>query len=383
MRALEGIKVVDFSKWLPGQYCGMVLADFGADVVKVESKSGDPNRRFEPQAGPGLSSWNMALNRNKKGFAADLRTEEGIALVKDLIAQADVLLEGFRPGYMEKKGLGWEKMHEINPRLIYCSLSGFGQEGKYRSYPAHDLNIVGLSGMDFLNDKKDVALSEVQVSALGTSLNAVAAISMALLARERGAGGQHIDVNLFDTALAMQIVPASSIMMCKRRGGTHFGRRAHYYDVYPTKDHRFLSVGTIEPKFWQRFCQISGLEDLAERQFDFDHAEEITKAVRDKVASKTLAEWEQILGDEEICVTPVRSLPEAMSSDMAKEADMLALRNEDVGEVDYVKPAIKMSDTPGEIRFRGPYLGEHTEEILAKIGYTGDKIRSLREKGVI
>ena len=199
--ALQGIKVIDFSQWLPGQYCGMVLADFGADVIKVEGVKGDPNRNFAPQLAPGMSSWNLALNRNKKGITVNIKTEEGQEILKKLLRQADVFLEGFRPGYLQSKGLGYEEIVKMNPGLIYCSITGFGQESKYKQQPAHDLNIIGLSGMNFLNDMGDVAISEVQVSAIGSSLNAVAAISMALLAREKTGKGQYIDVSLYNTSL--------------------------------------------------------------------------------------------------------------------------------------------------------------------------------------
>lgn len=151
-QALQGVKVIDFSQWLPGQYCGMVLADFGADVVKVERPGGDPNRAFAPQLAPGQSSWNLALNRNKRGLTLQLKTPEGRAVLRRLLEEADVFLEGFRPGYLESLGLGWETVRAWNPRLIYCSITGFGQTGKYCHKPAHDLNIVGLAGLDFLTD---------------------------------------------------------------------------------------------------------------------------------------------------------------------------------------------------------------------------------------
>ena len=145
--ALQGIKVVDFSQWLPGQYCGMVLADYGADVIKVEGVTGDPNRNFAPRLAPGMSSWNLALNRNKRGITVNLKTEEGKEILKRLLKEADVFLEGFRPGYLQSKGLGYEDVKQVNPRLIYCSITGFGQDSKYKQQPAHDLNIIGLSGM--------------------------------------------------------------------------------------------------------------------------------------------------------------------------------------------------------------------------------------------
>ena len=381
--ALQGIRVVDFSQWLPGQYCGMVLADFGADVIKVEGVKGDPNRNFAPQLAPGMSSWNLALNRNKRGIAVNLKTEEGKEILKKLLKKADVFLEGFRPGYLQSKSLGYEEISQINPRLVYCSITGFGQESEFKQQPAHDLNIIGLSGMNFLNDSGNVAISEVQVSAIGGSLNAVAAISMALLARERTGKGQRIDVSLYNTALSMQIVSLASILGCRVTGDTPFGRRAHYYDVYKTKDGKYLSVGTIEPKFWQKFCDMIDLPELKERQYDFAHEEEITQMISKKLKTKTRDEWVALAENGTFCVTPVYSPDEALENDMTAASGMLKTRQEDIGRITYLNSAFKMSETPGNIRFRGPYVGEHNREVLGELGYTDEEIAGFKANGII
>ena len=185
MKALTGIKVIDFSKWLPGQYCGMVLGDFGADVIKVETPTGDDTRRFFPEALPGMSYWHLALNRNKRGITADIKTEGGRKLLLRLLSEADVFLEGFRPGYLARYGLDYATVREINPQLVYCSITGFGQTGSYRHKPAHDLNVIGLAGLNSLDDVGSACVSEVQIAALGSSMNAVSGILLALLARER------------------------------------------------------------------------------------------------------------------------------------------------------------------------------------------------------
>ncbi len=381
--ALQGIKVVDFSQWLPGQYCGMVLADYGADVVKVEGVKGDPNRNFAPQLVPGMSSWNLALNRNKRGITVNLKTEEGVEILKRLLKAADVFLEGFRPGYLDSKGLGYEEAAEINPRLVYCSITGFGQDSKFKQQPAHDLNIIGLSGMNSLNDNGNVAISEVQVSAIGSSLNAVAAISMALIARGKTGKGQHIDVSLYNTALSMQIVSLASILGCRVTGDKPFGRRAHYYDVYKTKDGKYISVGTIEPKFWQKFCDMVSLPELKERQYDFAHEDEITQMISDKLKTKTRDEWESLAENGTFCVTPVYNPEEALEQEMTVASGMLKTRQEDVGQITYLNSAFKMSETPGSIRFRAPYAGEHNREVLGALGYTEEEISGFKSKGII
>lgn len=381
--ALQGIKVIDFSQWLPGQYCGMVLADFGADVIKVEGIKGDPNRNFAPQLAPGMSSWNLALNRNKKGITINIKTKQGQEILRKLLRQADVFLEGFRPGYLQSKGLGYEDICGTNPRLVYCSITGFGQKSKYKQQPAHDLNIIGLSGMNFLNDTGNVAISEVQVSAIGGSLNAVTAISMALLAREKTGKGQYIDISLYNTALSMQIVSLASIVGCRFTGDTPFGRRAHYYDVYRTKDGKHISVGTIEPKFWQKFCDMIELPDLKDRQYDFAHEKEIAQRIGDKLKTKTRDEWAALADNGNFCVTPVYNPEEVLENEISKESGMLETRTEDIGPVTYLHSAVKMSGTPGTVRFRAPYAGEHNREVLAALGYTDEEIAAFNEQGVI
>lgn len=381
--ALSGIKVIDFSMWLPGQYCGMVLADFGADVVKVEAPGGDPNRNFRPQLAPGMSSWNLALNRNKRGITVNLKTEEGREIIRRLAKEADVFIEGFRPGFMDKMGLGKDELLELNPRLIYCSISGFGHTSSYKRTPAHDLNVIGLAGLDFNDADGDISVSEVQVSALGSSLNAVAAISMALFSRERTGKGQYIDINLFATAMGLQIVSSAAIWGCRVTGDTPFGRSSHYYNVYKTKDNAYLTVGTIEPKFWQHFCDVAELPELKERQFDFAHAKELTEIVANKIAEKTQKEWMELVGALDFCVTPVHKLEDVLDGDMVKEADITEKRREDIGEINYLKPAMQLSGTPGTIRFRAPYAGEHNEEVLKNLGYDASTIEEFKEKGVI
>lgn len=383
MQALEGIKVIDFSKWLPGQYCGMVLADYGADVIKVEAPAGDPCRTFAPACEPGLSFWNLALNRNKRGLTLNLKTEAGREILRRLAAEADVLLEGFRPGYLDSIGCGYQDLQKLNPRLIFCGITGFGETGKFKHLPAHDLNVIGLAGLDSLDDTGELCVGEVQVSALGSSLNAVAAITLALYAREKTGRGQRLDVNLYDTALSLQIVGIASRLGCRKVGGSPFGRFGSYYNIYKTRDGRFLTVGTIEPKFWKKFCHLANVPELAEQQFDFDHEEEQIKRIAAAVQSKTLAEWETLIGADEFCVTPVRTVEEALDSKLTRESGMLVQRREDVGEVTYVQPAFKMSGTPGSIRRRAPRLGEHNAEILQGLGYGEAEQAQLKKDGAI
>lgn len=385
MQALEGIKIIDFSKWLPGQYCGMVLGDFGADVIKVEDVKGDVTRGFTPAKEPGMSYWHLMLNRNKRGITVNLKTPAGREVLLRLLKEADVFLEGFRPGYLKMLGLDYESVSKINPRLIYCSITGFGPEGKYKHMPSHDLNVIGLAGVAAPEDGTDISVPSVQVAALGGSLNAISGILMALYARERTGKGQLVNVDLYSSAINAEITAISSVIGCRETGMPSFGRTAsHYYSVYKTKDGRYLSIGTIEPKFWQKMCRLIGMPELESCQFDFVHSAEIKEKLAAAFAGKTQAEWLELIGKDEFCVTPIRTLQEALDSSLTTEqSQMLVTKKEDFGNYTYVKSAAKLSDTPGTIRKRAPYLGEHTQEVLESAGYTKEEIAAMHEKGEI
>lgn len=385
MQALEGIKIIDFSKWLPGQYCGMVLGDFGADVIKVEDVKGDVTRGFTPAKEPGMSYWHLMLNRNKRGITVNLKTPAGREVLLRLLKEADVFLEGFRPGYLKMLGLDYESVSKINPRLIYCSITGFGPEGKYKHMPSHDLNVIGLAGVAAPEDGTDISVPSVQVAALGGSLNAISGILMALYARERTGKGQVVNVDLYSSAINAEITAISSVIGCRETGMPSFGRTAsHYYSVYKTKDGRYLSIGTIEPKFWQKMCRLIDLPELESRQFDFAHSAEIKEKLAAAFSGKTQTEWLELIGKDEFCVTPIRTLQEALDSSLTTEqSQMLVTKKEDFGNYTYVKSAAKLSDTPGTIRKRAPYLGEHTQEVLESAGYTKEEIAAMHEKGEI
>ena len=385
MQALEGIKIIDFSKWLPGQYCGMVLGDFGADVIKVEDVKGDVTRGFTPAKEPGMSYWHLMLNRNKRGITVNLKTPAGREVLLRLLKEADVFLEGFRPGYLKMLGLDYESVSKINQRLIYCSITGFGPEGKYKHMPSHDLNVIGLAGVAAPEDGTDISVPSVQVAALGGSLNAISGILMALYARERTGKGQLVNVDLYSSAINAEITAISSVIGCRETGMPSFGRTAsHYYSVYKTKDGRYLSIGTIEPKFWQKMCRLIDLPELESRQFDFANSAEIKEKLAAAFAGKTRAEWLELIGKDEFCVTPIRTLQEALDSRLTTEqSQMLVTKKEDFGNYTYVKSAAKLSDTPGTIRKRAPYLGEHTQEVLESAGYTKEEIAAMHEKGEI
>ncbi len=380
MQLLAGLKVIDFSKWLPGQYCGMLLGDYGADVLKLEDVTGDSTRAFFPEKEKGMSYWHLMLNRNKRGLALNIKTAGGQEILRRLLAEADIFLEGFRPGYLAHYGLDYASIQAINPCLIYCSITGFGQKSHN---PAHDLNVIGLAGLNSLDDVGGACVSDVQVSAIGSSLNALSSICMALYARERSGVGQHLDVNLYATALSLQATGISSVWGCEETGVQPFGRTSHYYNIYRTKDGRYLTVGTIEPKFWRRFCQLINHKELAGRQYDFAHEQELEKLIAKEIVQKTLAEWLELIGEEEFCVTPVLTTAEALQSELTAQEGMVVTREEDLGRLRYITAPVKYSGTVSMINRRAPRLGEHTEEVLQELGYSAVEIAALREQGAI
>ena len=380
MQLLAGLKVIDFSKWLPGQYCGMLLGDYGAEVLKLEDVAGDSTRSFFPEKEKGMSYWHLMLNRNKRGLSLNIKNAAGQEILRKLLAEADVFLEGFRPGYLARFGLDYESIRKINPRLIYCSITGFGQ---HSHKPAHDLNVIGLAGLNSLDDVGGACVSEVQVSAIGSSLNALSSICMSLYARERTGAGQHLDVNLYATALSLQATGISSVWGCEETGVQPFGRTSHYYNIYRTRDGRHMTVGTIEPKFWRRFCQLINHEELTGRQYDFAHEKEIEAVIGQAIGQKTLAEWLELIGDEDFCVTPVLTTAEALTSDLTAEQEMLVTREEDFGSLRYVTAPVKYSGTASVITCRAPRLGEHNVQVLQELGYTEAEISALQEQGVI
>ena len=332
-----------------------------------------------------MSYWHLMLNRNKRGITINLKTPAGREVLLRLLKEADVFLEGFRPGYLKMLGLDYESVSKINPRLIYCSITGFGPEGKYKHMPSHDLNVIGLAGVAAPEDGTDISVPSVQVAALGGSLNAISGILMALYARERTGKGQLVNVDLYSSAINAEITAISSVIGCRETGMPSFGRTAsHYYSVYKTKDGRYLSIGTIEPKFWQKMCRLIDLPELESRQFDFAHSAEIKEKLAAAFSGKTQAEWLELIGKDEFCVTPIRTLQEALDSSLTTEqSQMLVTKKEDFGNYTYVKSAAKLSDTPGTIRKRAPYLGEHTQEVLESAGYTKEEIAAMHEKGEI
>lgn len=384
MQALEGLKVLDLTKWLPGQYCTMFLGDFGSDIIKVEDLEGDATRSFIPLKEPGISYWHLMLNKNKRCITVNLRTKEGKKIVKNLALEADILVEGFKPGFMKKVGLDYKTLSKANPKLIFCSLTGFGQKGKFNRKPVHDLNVMGLAGMNALDEEsKEVCVTDMQVTAIGSGMNGFSGILLALLARAKTGVGQQVDVSLFNTGVSQEIVSIASHIGSKETGTNKFARTSHYYNVVKCRDGRYLTVGAIEQKFWERMCDLIKHPELKNRRLDFAHTNELKAIIEKEFAKKDLQEWLDELGDDDICLTPVCTLDEAIASEVMTESMMLTTKETDLGEVHYVENPIRLSKTPAKNSKRAAKLGEDNEAVLQKMGYSKEEINRLKRDKII
>jgi alpha-methylacyl-CoA racemase len=376
------MRVLDLSPLLPGPYCSRVLADFGAEVIKIERPGGGDWSRYvpplDPETGQGL--FFCALNRGKKSLTLNLKSEQGGSILLKLAATADVLLESFRPGVMDRLGLGYEVLAGVNPRLVYCSLSGYGTEGVYRDRAGHDLNYVGLVGLLDLTGPRQgsPAIPGVTIADLGGALWATIGILMALLERERTGLGQRVDGSLLGGALAMM-----PLALARYRGGQPMTRGTGElngalvcYNVYETRDGGYMTLGALEPEFWAAFCLAVGREDLLGQQFaPAVPGEAAYEELRALFRTRTRQEWIEAMAGTDACCEPVYTLGEALESAPIQALQMLS------GEG--LLPPLRFSARPEWPVQSAATLGQHTAELLAGLGYDEGEVERLRAEGVV
>lgn len=386
---LDGIRVLDLSRLLPGPFCAQLLGDYGADVVKVEDTGlGDFMRALPPFVGTESAGF-LAVNRNKRCVAVDLKTEGGREVLRRLARRADVLLEGFRPGVMDRLGLGWEALRRENPRLVYCALTGYGQDGPYRDRAGHDLNYLGYAGILAITGAADgpPVPPAVQVADMTGALYAAIGILLALRARELTGAGQLVDVSMLDGVLSLLSIHAGAALAGEppRRGAGWLSGARPGYGVYETKDGRFLAVGTVEPKFWEAFARAAGHEEWAARQLvEGEEAARLRDEVAAVVRGRTLAEWTEVFAGVEACVSPVLEVEEALENEQVLARGMRrAMPHPTLGMIHELAPAVRLSGTPGELRRAPPGKGEHTDEVLLEAGYSAAEIAALRAAGAV
>jgi crotonobetainyl-CoA:carnitine CoA-transferase CaiB-like acyl-CoA transferase len=389
MSLLSDIRVLDLSLQLPGPFCTLMMADYGADVVKVD----EPVPRMRnPFAGekPGLSPADRYLNRGKRSLTLNLKSPEGKEIFGSLAESADVVVEGFRPGVAARLGVDYEALSARNPRLVYCSISGFGQTGPMRDVAGHDINYISYAGILSLCGAKDgpPALPAVQIGDLfGGAMMALSGVLMALLSRQATGRGRRVDVSMTDGSLAMLSLHAASYLAGgeePRRGEMILAGRYPCYDVYRCSGGGYVSLGALEPWFWNGFVQAIGREDLAGMQYAAgEEGERVRADLRKLFGSKSREEWVRFFDGKDICFSPVLSLSEAVSHPNVKARDMVIEVGSPLGGRER-QPGLPIK-FPGAaaVPRRAPFLGEHDEEILKDLGCTAQKVEELRKKGVI
>ena len=392
---LEGLKVLDLTRLLPGGFCSMLLADFGADVIKVEDTGLGDYVRWAPPYYEGVersagSALFLSLNRGKRSIRIDLKSAQGKDVLLRLVREADVLLESFRPGVLDRLGVGYERLREENPGLVYGAITGYGQDGPGRDRSGHDLNYLGLNGILGLSGEADgpPVPSAAQVADLGGgALMAVVGVLIALRERERSGQGQQVDCSMFDGSLSLLAMLAAEMLAggaVPRRGELRLAGGIVCYRPYRCAD-GYVTLGALEPKFWSAFCQGVGREDLAGHAFD-PPGSEAHRTVSEIFAERTREQWRAFAAEHDCCLEPVLDLDEALSGELVAAREMVVSLDQPGADqpVRLLGLPFKLSRTPGDpVRAPGPGLGEHTREVLREAGYTSAEVDALLESGAV
>jgi len=381
---------------LPGGYAAMLLADLGADVVKVEDRQGgDPTRYMPPLASTGQSGAHLALDRGKRSITADLKHPEGRALVADLAVGSDVVLESFRPGVLDRLGLGWAALSDRNPRLVLVSITAYGQEGPYSGRPAHDINVQAMSGALALGrgpgsgdptGESGPATPYLQAGDLSAGLQAVVAALAALRVRDATGAGQHCDVAMLDGVASLLTLAAGAAGVAGESPSPvdHLTGALACYGTYRCIDGRYLAVGALEPKFFARTCALIGREDLAALQYVPDRQGELRAALAGVFSGDTREAWTRLLAAEDTCVTPVLDVAEFFADEQARARGLV----EDVALADgsrftRVAAVPRLPASPAVAGPRAPGLGADLVDVAAGVGRDVDEVQRLRDAGAV
>ena len=390
---LEGIRVLDLSRLLPGGFCSLLLADFGADVLKVEDTGMGDYIRWSPPFYEGAhdsakSALFLSLNRNKRSIRLDLKQERGREALLRLVREYDVVLESFRPGVLDRLGVGYERMREENPGIVYCAISGYGQDGPKRDASGHDMNYLGLIGLLGLTGERggEPVQAAGQIADLGGgALMAAFGILAALREREHSGEGQLVDVSMSDGALSWLAMVAATYFAdgtVPRRGDLPLAGSLVCYRPYECAD-GWVTLGALEPKFWQAWCRGVEREDLVAKQFERPGSTAHDE-VREIFKGRTRADWEEFARRHDCCLEPLLELDEALESELVREREMVVELEQPGAErtVRQLGVPVKLARTPGEHgRLPGPALGEHTEEALLAAGYSEAEVADLLQSG--
>ena len=401
--ALEGIKILDFGRTAPVSFFTMLLGDLGAEVIMIEAppSAGKREAGFRHTLAGGLERryrrYRIA-NRNKRSIGLNLKSEKARDVFYELAKSADVIVEGFRPGVTERLGIDYQTICKLNPGIVYCSISGYGQDGPYRDLPGHDINFISVSGaLDLIGSRNGKPVIPLNlVGEFSGGMHAAVGVLAALMVREKTGKGQYIDISITDSVLSVLTNRISDYFehgKDQKRGETSLGGAYPYYNIYETKDGKYIAIGCVEEWLWEVFCREIGREDYIPFHFELDHLHkpvdgekwaEISASLEQIFLTRTSNEWFEILAKKDIPVSKVNTLGEALMDAQICHRDMVVDVDDTIeGKIRQNGIAIKLSDTPGRIRQLPPLLGEHTDDILRELGYNQQTIDELRQGAII
>lgn len=385
-KPLHGIRVLDLTRLLPGPVATMHLADMGADVVKIEDTGAGDYARTLGHVRDGMTEFFRLINRNKRALRLDLKDTAGRRVFMRLAERADIIVEGFRPGVMDKFGVGYAAVAAINPRVVYCSITGYGQDGPYAMRAGHDINYIGYAGvLDQLGSEGNPpVVPNFQIAdLLGGALMPLAGMLAALVDAKTCGKGRYVDVAMADAALAHAMLPLGDLLDTGRspeRGTSMLSGGLACYNVYATSDRRYLAVGALEPKFWHQLCDALGCPELKPQHFVYgSRAAPVKARLAEIFASQTQAHWCEKLELLDACVSPALTIEEALANEQFRARGMVL----DEHGTPRVALPVKFSDFEFEIERSAPRSGEHSAEVLREAGYTDAQIAALRERQVI
>jgi crotonobetainyl-CoA:carnitine CoA-transferase CaiB-like acyl-CoA transferase len=390
VRPLEHLKILDLSRLLPGPYCTLLFADLGADVIKVEEPGkGDYIRWMPPMAGD-VSSGHLALNRGKRSMTLNLKHPDGVATMKRLARTADVVLESFRPGVMDRLGVGYDALSKENERLVFCALTGYGQDGPYNMRAGHDINYLGYSGvLDIIGERGGPpVVPGVQIADVGGGgLMAAVGILAALSERDRTGHGRFVDISMLDGAMSWLQMHAQAYAITgvlPARGTMRLSGGPACYRIYRTGDGKYVTVGALEPQFWAALCDTLGVPDMIEQQFAPEEEQEVMhKRLEEIFLQRSRDEWVAELAHLDTCFGPVNDIGEAFEDPQVRARGMVQEVPSPLGPMPALGNPLKLVGDEIPPARPAPGLGEHTDDVLREAGLTADEIAGLRSVGAV